>query len=66
MTIMCLLWYKSNNKRIPYFFCKNLSSLAFTKAVENINKKLNANLHKKIVYQNIDKLSGKSFGNIKK
>lgn len=39
--------------------CQKLSELALNKAVEKLEKKLNSNIQKKIITQNIDKLSSK-------
>ena len=39
--------------------CQKLSELALSKAVEKLEKKLNSNIQKKIITQNIDKLSSK-------
>nr|YP_010700472.1 ATP synthase CF0 subunit I [Strombomonas costata]WCH63611.1 ATP synthase CF0 subunit I [Strombomonas costata] len=40
--------------------CQKLSNLALTTVVDRLNKRLNSNLQKKILLQNIDKLSIKS------
>jgi hypothetical protein len=37
--------------------CFKLSQFAFEKAIENLNKRLNPTSHKKIISQNIEKLS---------
>lgn len=39
--------------------CQKLSELALHKAVERLEKKLNNNIQKKIITQNIDRLSSK-------
>lgn len=39
--------------------CQKLTKLAFANAVEKLNNRLNAAYHKKIISQNIDKLSNK-------
>lgn len=40
--------------------CQQLSQLALLKAADTINKKMNYNLQKKIIIQNIEKLSFKT------
>lgn len=40
--------------------CQNLSQKALKTAVENIGKKVNSSIQKKIILQNIDKLSSKA------
>ena len=40
--------------------CQKLSLFAFEKAVDTLNKRLNPSLHKRIISQNIDKLSLKT------
>lgn len=37
--------------------CQKLSIYAFDKAIDSLNKRLNSSLHKKIISQNIEKLS---------
>lgn len=39
--------------------CKKLSQFALLNSIEKLNKKLNPNFHKKLISQNIDKLSPK-------
>ena len=43
--------------------CQKLSSMAFEKAIDDLNKRLNPSLHKRIVSQNIEKLSMRTLGN---
>lgn len=40
--------------------CQKLSTFAFEKAIDSLNKRLNPNLHKRIISQNIEKLSLKT------
>lgn len=40
--------------------CQELSQIALVKAAEKINKKMNYNLQKKFIIQNIDKLALKT------
>lgn len=44
---------------LSYSGCQKLSFSAFVKAIEKLNKRLNSSLQKKIISQNIDKLSVK-------
>nr|YP_010700237.1 ATP synthase CF0 subunit I [Euglena deses]WCH63381.1 ATP synthase CF0 subunit I [Euglena deses] len=41
--------------------CLKLANLSLSKAIEKLNKKLNSNSQKKIILQNIEKLSSKTF-----
>jgi hypothetical protein len=43
-----------------YSFCQKLSLVAFSKAIDKLNKRLNSNIQRKIILKNIDKLSIKS------
>lgn len=43
--------------------CQKLSISAFEKAVDSLNKRLNSSLHKRIISQNIEKLSLRTLGN---
>nr|YP_009540975.1 ATPase subunit I [Discoplastis spathirhyncha]AYQ93490.1 ATPase subunit I [Discoplastis spathirhyncha] len=40
--------------------CNKLNHLAFEKAIEKLKKRLNSNVQKKIIFQNIDRLSSKA------
>lgn len=40
--------------------CQRLNTIAFEKAINNLNNRLNPSLHKKIISQNIEKLSFKT------
>lgn len=43
--------------------CQKLSNSAFLKAIENLEKRLNSSSQKKIISQNIEKLSFKTLAN---
>lgn len=43
--------------------CQKLSVIAFEKSIDDLNKRLNSSLHKRIISQNIEKLSFKTLGN---
>lgn len=43
--------------------CQKLSNSAFSKAIENLDKRLNPSFQKKIISQNIEKLSFKTLAN---
>lgn len=50
---------KMQEKKYISIICQKLSLLAFKKACENLNKRLNPKLHKKLVSKNIEKISNR-------
>ena len=44
---------------LTYSYCHKLSLSALSKSIDNLNNRLNSALEKKIISQNIDKLSVK-------